>query len=243
MDRPGASFEKTLDAMRKKLEARPIPITIPVGTEGNLRGVIHLVKMKYLTFEGDRGKDVVEAEIPADMVEEVHVWRDTLVEAASEFSDDVLAAALEWKPVTPAQLNAAIRKGTHRGHDPADVRRDRRSTTRASSRSSTPSSTFLPSPLDVPVVSGVDPETDKPLTRDLRKDKTLDGLRVQDRLRQARRHHVRAASTRASCTPTRRSTTRGSGGWSGRSRCSGCSPTSASRSPRRDRAKSSPSWA
>jgi elongation factor G len=172
MDRPGASFEKTLEAMRKKLEARPIPITIPVGTEGNLRGVIHLVKMKFLTFEGDRGKDVVEAEIPSEMADEAHMYREMLIEAASEFSDDVLAAALEGKPVTVAQLNAAIRKGTvsgkiqptfagsslhNQGVQPIiDAVVD-----------------YLPSPLDVPVIEGVDPENDKPLTRDLRKDKTL----------------------------------------------------------------------
>ena len=172
MDRPGASFEKTLEAMRKKLDARPIAVTIPVGTEGNLKGIIHLVTMKYLTFEGDRGKDVVQAEIPADMVEEANVYREQLIEAASEFSDEVLGAALEGKPVTVAQLNAAIRKGTvagkiqptfagsslhNQGVQPViDAVVD-----------------FLPSPLDVPVVSGIDPESEKPLTRDVRKDKTL----------------------------------------------------------------------
>ena len=172
MDRPGASFEKTLEAMRKKLEARPIPITIPVGTEGNLRGVIHLVKMKFLTFEGDRGKDVVEADIPAEMADEVQMYREMLIEAASEFSDEVLGAALEGKPISAAQLNAAIRKGTvagkiqptfagsslhNQGVQPViDAVVD-----------------YLPSPLDVPVVEGVDPETDKPMSRDLRKDKTL----------------------------------------------------------------------
>src|SRR5204862_2616315 len=104
MDRPGASFEKTLDAMRKKLDARPVAVAIPVGSEGNLRGVIHLVKMKFLTFEGDRRKDVVESEIPAELMDEAHVYREALVEAASDFSDEVMAAALEGKPVAAAAL-------------------------------------------------------------------------------------------------------------------------------------------
>src|SRR5690242_17937747 len=115
MDRPGASFEKTLEAMRKKLGARPVPVAIAYGGEGNLKGVIHLVKMKLLTFEGDRGKDVAEAEIPADALDEAQMYREQLMDAASEFSDEVLAAALEGKPVAAAALNAALRKGTVSG--------------------------------------------------------------------------------------------------------------------------------
>jgi elongation factor G len=172
MDRPGASFEKTLDAMRKKLSARPVPVTIPVGTEGNLRGVIHLVRMKQLSFEGDRGKDVVESEIPSDLLDEAQVYREQLVEAASEFSDEVLAAALEGKPVTAAQLNAAIRKGTISGKiQPAFAGSSLHNQGVQPVIDAVVD--FLPSPLDVPVVSGVDPESDKPLTRDVRKDKTL----------------------------------------------------------------------
>ena len=172
MDRPGASFEKTLEAMRKKLGARPVAVTLPYGSEGNLKGVIHLVTMKILTFEGDRGKDVVEAEIPEDARDEAQMYREQLLDAASEFSDEVMAAALDGKPVPPAQLVAALRKGTvagkiqptfagsslhNQGVQPViDAVVD-----------------FLPSPLDVPVITGKDPETDKPLTRDVRKDKTL----------------------------------------------------------------------
>ena len=172
MDRPGASYEKTLDAMRKKLEARPVPVTIPVGTEGNIRGVIHLVKMKMLTFEGDRGKDVVEHDIPADLLDEAQVYHEGLVEAASEFSDEVLAAALDGKPVTAAQLNAALRKGTIAGKIQPTF-----AGTSLHNQGVQPVIDgvvdFLPSPLDVPVVTGKDPETDKPMTRDVRKDKAL----------------------------------------------------------------------
>src|SRR5262249_32796673 len=61
MDRPGASFEKSLESIRRKLEGRPVAVTIPVGSEGNLRGILHLISMKMLTFEGERGEEVVEA--------------------------------------------------------------------------------------------------------------------------------------------------------------------------------------
>jgi len=172
MDRPGASFEKTLEAMRKKLGARPVAVTIPYGSEGNLKGVIHLVTMKLLTFEGDRGKDVVEAEIPADTQDEAQMYREQLLDAASEFSDDVMAAALDGKPVPPAQLVAALRKGTVTGKiQPAFAGSSLHNQGVQPVIDAVVD--FLPSPLDVPVITGKDPETDQPLTREVRKDKTL----------------------------------------------------------------------
>ncbi|HLY08022.1 MAG TPA: elongation factor G [Planctomycetota bacterium] len=175
MDRPGASFEKTLEAMRKKLGARPVAVTIPYGTEGNFKGVIHLVTMKLLTFEGDRGKDVVEAAIPADVQDEAQMYRELLVDAASEFSDVVLAAALDGKPVPPPALHAAIRKGTVSGKiQPAFTGSSLHNQGVQPVIDAVVD--YLPSPLDVPVVSGKEPETDKPLTRDVRKDKTLTAL-------------------------------------------------------------------
>jgi elongation factor G len=172
MDRPGASFEKTLEAMRRKLGARPVPVTIPYGNEGNFKGVIHLVSMKLLTFEGDRGKDVVASEIPADAVDEAQVYREQLVEAASEFSDEVLAAALDGKPVSEAALQAALRKGTVAGKiQPAFAGSSLHNQGVQPVIDAVVD--FLPSPLDVPVVTGKDPETDKPATRDVRKDKSL----------------------------------------------------------------------
>ncbi|HLF93204.1 MAG TPA: GTP-binding protein, partial [Planctomycetota bacterium] len=78
MDRPGASFERSLESMRQKLAARPVAVTIPVGAEGQLRGVIHLVTMKMLAFEGDRGAEVVESEIPAECADEAQMYREML---------------------------------------------------------------------------------------------------------------------------------------------------------------------
>jgi elongation factor G len=172
MDRPGASYEKTLEAMRKKLGARPVPVTVPYGTEGNFKGVIHLVTMKLLTFEGDRGKDVVESEIPADAQDEAQMYREQLVDAASEFSDEVLTAALDGKPVPAAALHAAIRKGTVAGKiQPAFAGSSLHNQGVQPVIDAVVD--YLPSPLDVPVTTGKDPETDQPLSRDVRKDKSL----------------------------------------------------------------------
>ncbi len=177
MDRPGASYWRSLDSMRKKLAARPVPITIPYGAEGDLKGVIDLVHMKILTFEGERGSEVVTSDLPPDAPEyhDARNWHDELVETASEFSDEVLSLALEDKPVPAAMLKAAIRKGTIAGKiQPAFAGSSLHNTGVQPVIDGVVD--FLPAPSDVPVVTGSEPETDKPLTRDLRKDKTLSAL-------------------------------------------------------------------
>lgn len=169
MDRPGASFEKSLESMRRKLEARPVPVTIPCGAESEFHGIIDLLSMKLLTFAGEGGEVVTASEIPPEVREEARLRREALLEAASEFSDELLAALLEGKEVGEKTLRDALRKGTlagkiqpvfagsalhHQGVQPLlDGVVD-----------------FLPSPLDVPVVRGRDPQTEKPLERDLRRD-------------------------------------------------------------------------
>ncbi len=175
MDRPGASFERALESIRTKLSGRPVPVTIPVGAEGDVRGVVDLVSMKLLRFEGDEGEKIVEEEIPAGNLDEAQMYRDSLLEAASEFSDDVLGLVLEGKPVPAAQLKAALRRGTLAGKiQPAFVGSSLHNLGVQPVIDGV--ADYLPSPLDVPVVTGKDPETDKPATRDLRKDKTLCAL-------------------------------------------------------------------
>jgi elongation factor G len=175
LDRPGASFEKTLDSMRRKLDARPVAVTIPYGEEGALKGVIDLLSMKLVHFEGDEGESVVPVEIPAHALDEAKMWREALVEAASEFSDEVLAAALDGKDVKLDVLKAAIRKGTVTGKiQPAYAGSSLHNTGVQPVIDGVVD--FLPSPLDVPTITGKDPETGKPATRDVRKDKTFTAL-------------------------------------------------------------------
>jgi elongation factor G len=177
MDRPGASFEKTLDSMRRKLSARPVALTIPRFDGSEFRGVIDVLRMKALSFEGDHGERIVLSDLSPDAEEfqDARTWHEALVDAASEFSDEVLAAALEGNPVPEAALRAALRKGTVAGKiQPAYA---------GSSLHNLGVQPFLdgvidflPSPLDVPVVTGKDPASGKPVSLDLRRDKALCGL-------------------------------------------------------------------
>ena len=174
-DRPGASYEKTLESIRQKLKGRPVPVTIPLGQETTFRGVVDLLSMKLLTFEGERGEQVIVADVPAEVADEAQMYRESLVEAASEFSDEVLTAAYEGKPVAAAALKAAIRKGTLAGKiQPAYVGSSLHNLGVQPILDGVVD--FLPSPPDVPVVTGIDPVTEKPVTRDVRKDKALCGL-------------------------------------------------------------------
>ena len=161
--------------MKQRLGAKPVPITIPYGTEGNFKGVIDLLSMKFLRFDGDEGETIAELEIPADAADEAQMYREALVESASEFSDEILAAALDGKPVAPAALKAALRKGTITGMiQPAYAGSSLHNQGVQPVIDGVVD--FLPSPQDVPVVTGKEMETDKPLTFDLRKDKVLCAL-------------------------------------------------------------------
>jgi imidazolonepropionase-like amidohydrolase len=117
------------------------------------------------------GQQLSREEMKA-IADEAHMYRDMLVEAASEYSDEVLAAALDGKPVPAAQLVSAIRKGTISGKIQPTL-----DGTSLHNKGFLPVIdgvvVYLPSPLDVPVVAGKEPETDKPLTRDVKKEKTL----------------------------------------------------------------------
>jgi elongation factor G len=175
MDRPGASFEKTLQSMRDRLAARPVAVTIPVLGEGGLRGVVDLLAMRMLTFEGEQGETVAESAIPADSADEAALYREALVEAASEFSDEVLGAALEGREVPLPALKAALRKGTVAGKiQPAYAGSSLHNLGVQPVLDGV--TDFLPSPLDAPTVTGKEPETEKPLTRDVRKDKSFTAL-------------------------------------------------------------------
>jgi elongation factor G len=175
MDRLGASFEQSLESMRKKLGARPVPVTLPVGAERSFRGVIDLLQMKLLSFEGEKGGQVAASAIPEELADEAQLHRDALVEAASEFSDEVLSAALEGRPVGAAELKAALRKGTLAGKiQPAYAGSSLHNLGVQPVLDGVVD--FLPGPLDRPVVTGRDPESEKPVSLDVRKDKTLCAL-------------------------------------------------------------------
>ena len=111
LDRTGANPWKVIDQLREKLKHNAVAVQMPIGLEGDLAGVIDLVTMKAVYYEGPNGMEIVEKEIPAEMMEEAQKRREELLDAASMFSDELMEAMLEGEP-TVEQIKAGIRRGT-----------------------------------------------------------------------------------------------------------------------------------
>ncbi len=113
MDKTGADFFMCLDDIKEKLGARAVPLQLPVGAENNFKGIVDLLKMTALIWDGD-GKDAKFAEfpIPADLVDKANEYRAAMIEAAVEMDDDVMAAYLDGTEPDIATLKRLIRKAT-----------------------------------------------------------------------------------------------------------------------------------
>ncbi len=113
MDKTGADFFMCLDDIKEKLGARAVPLQLPIGAENNFRGIVDLLKMTALVWDGD-GKDAkfTEQEIPADLVDKANEFRAAMIEAAVEMDDDVMATYLDGVEPDIATLKRLIRKAT-----------------------------------------------------------------------------------------------------------------------------------
>ena len=110
MDRTGANFFKVYDQMKLRLKANPIPIVIPIGAEENFRGVVDLRKMKAIIWdEASQGMKFTFEDIPADLVEEAKKWREGMVEAAAEASEELMNKYLEEGDLTEAEITHGLR--------------------------------------------------------------------------------------------------------------------------------------
>lgn len=113
LDRLGADFDRAVESVRKKLNARPAIVQIPVGAESDFKGVIDLIEMKCLLWhDEDLGAVPETTEIPSDLIGEAEEAREKLIEVASEFCDHLLETYLEGRDIEPGKLREAIRRGT-----------------------------------------------------------------------------------------------------------------------------------
>jgi len=113
MDRTGADFFKVYTQMKAKLRANPVPIQIPIGAEEGFKGVVDLVKMKAILWnEADKGVTFTYGEIPADLAETAKEWREKLLEAAAESSEELMNKYLEQGDLSEEEIKVAIRQRT-----------------------------------------------------------------------------------------------------------------------------------
>ncbi len=111
MDRIGASFERTVESIRQRLGANPIPMQLAIGSESNFKGVVDLLTMKAIIYEDEQGKQETYTEIPAELKAAAEEARAFMVEKIAELDDDLTVKFLEGEELTIEELKAGLRKG------------------------------------------------------------------------------------------------------------------------------------
>ncbi|MEJ2757876.1 MAG: elongation factor G [Anaerolineales bacterium] len=176
MDRVGASYDRSIESIRTRLGANPIPVQVPVGSEADFQGVIDLFEQKAILWHDEMGAETeVVDEIPCDLKTTVEQARENMVESIAELDDDLTVKYLEGEEITNEELKAALRKATlenkafavycgsslkNKGVQPViDGVVD-----------------FLPSPLDIPPVKGTHPKTEETIERHADVDEPMSAL-------------------------------------------------------------------
>ena len=175
MDITGADFFNVIKMMKERLNANAVAIQLPIGAEDDFKGIIDLVKMEAIVYEDDLGKVEDEVAIPDDMKEQAEEYREILLEALSELDDGFMEKYLGGEEITEDEIKRVIRKGTveceltpvtcgtsyrNKGVQPLlDAVVD-----------------FMPSPLDIPPIQGVDPETGEEDSRPASDDEPFSAL-------------------------------------------------------------------
>ncbi len=176
IDKMGADFEHAIDTLRKRLNAKPIAIQIPIGQEDKFRGVVDLLSMKAIIWTNeDLGAEYETEEIPAELRKKAEAFRAQLVETVAENDDDMLHKFLEGEEISEAELKASLRKSTialkvfpvvvgtafkNKGIQPLlDAVVD-----------------YLPSPLDTQETKGINPENGEAITRKASDDEPFSAL-------------------------------------------------------------------
>ena len=164
LDRTGADFWRVVDMIRDRLGVNAVPLQVPIGAEDSFRGVVDLINMKAITYGNDLGDQIEVGDIPADVQPLADEWREKMIEALADLDDDIAHKFLEGEEVGADELRRALRAGTlaykivpvltgsalkNKGIQPMlDAVID-----------------YLPSPLDVPPVTGRDPRGGEEITR------------------------------------------------------------------------------
>ena len=165
LDRMGASFENSLKSILEKLTPNAVPVTIPVGLEGDHRGIIDLIRMKFIKFEGEHGEKVIEEEIPEDRKKEAKEWREKLVEKVAQEDDLLTEKYLEVKEIKEDEIKSVLRRATI-GYKLVPVFCGSALKNKGVQIVLNGVVEFLPSPVDLPPVKGIDPNTEKEIIRE-----------------------------------------------------------------------------
>jgi elongation factor G len=175
MDRVGANFWGTIEQIKERLGASPLPIQLPIGKESGFQGMVDLITQEALTFGAGANDPIQRGPVPADMLEEVAKHREQVVERVIELDDELMGRYLEGEEISPDEIRATLRRATitgalipvlcgtalkNKGVRPLlDAVVD-----------------YLPSPLEVPSITGINPRTGEELVREPSADAPFSAL-------------------------------------------------------------------
>jgi elongation factor G len=164
MDRMGADFYTTVERMRTRLGANAVPIQLPIGAEESFRGMVDLVRMRAIVYSDTDEHAFEEQDIPEDMKSAALEWREKLIEAVADCDDAVMVKYLDGHRISPEEIAAALRRGTVRGKIvPVTCGAAYRNKGVRPLLDAVVA--YLPSPLDLEAVPGIDPRTGAHVTR------------------------------------------------------------------------------
>ena len=175
MDRIGADFWRTIDMIRERLGAVPVPIQIPIGRESNFKGFIDLIDQQAIIFTDDLGTTSEHTEIPTGMEAEFQQHREALLERVAESSEELTLKYLEGEEITKEELLDALRQATVAG-TLVPVLCGSALKNKGVQAMLDAVITFLPSPLDIPAPTGVDPDTEETVTREVKDNAPFSAL-------------------------------------------------------------------
>jgi len=164
MDRTGANFFKVYEQLKERLKANPAPVVLPIGAEDEFRGVVDLIKMKAIIWEEENyGINFEYQDIPADMADEAQEWRENLLELAAEANEELMEKYLEEGDLSEEDFNKGLRLRTLAG-EIQPVLCGTAFKNKGVQRMLDAVLDYLPSPLDIPPVQGID-DDGEPVTR------------------------------------------------------------------------------
>ena len=164
MDKIGADFLYSVSTLHDRLQANAHPIQLPIGSEDDFRGIIDLIKMKAEIYTNDLGTDILEEDIPAEYLDQAQEYREKLIEAVAETDEELMMKYLEGEEITNEELKAGIRKATI-NVEFFPVLCGSAFKNKGVQLMLDAVIDYLPSPLDIPAIKGVNPDTDEEETR------------------------------------------------------------------------------
>lgn len=170
----GADFEGSIKSIRERLGANATPIQIPIGLEHGLHGIVDLIKMKAYTYKGIEDNKLTEGEIPQGLLEEAKKYRNELVEKVADFDDEALSKYLEGSELLEADLKRAIRKGVIAVKFFPILGGDNRTATVQLLLDAVVE--YLPAPIDLPAIEGVNPKTGEKEVREPKNEAPFSAL-------------------------------------------------------------------